>query len=76
MWRVPVLDLPVHGYTMKRAVLCWFCPTGLPKVKEEDVLNGFEDNDEEEWKIFNEGVREIVFNNNINKRTFVLNFTV
>ena len=78
MWRVPVLDLPVHGYTMKRAVLCWFCPTGLPKGKEEGVLKGLEDDEEEEWRIFNEGVREIVYNNNINKRTFVLNlnFTV
>lgn len=76
MWRVPVLDLPVHGYTMKRAVLCWFCPNGLPKGKEEDVLKGFEDDEEEEWRIFNEGVREIVFNNNINKRTFVLNLNI
>jgi len=39
---------------MKRALLCWFCPAGLQKGKEEDVLRVM--------KIFNEGVREIVFN--------------
>lgn len=70
MWYVPVLDLPMHGYTMKGATLLWVYPASVPMSKEKDVLKGFEDDEEEQWGIFNDAVREIVLNNNIHKRMF------
>ena len=70
MWYVPVLDLPMHGCTMKGATLLWVYPASVPMSKEKDVLKGFEDDEEEKWGIFNEAVREIVHNNNIDKRMF------
>ena len=67
VWYVPDVDLPVHGYTMKRAILFCIFPTSLPEdFGYENLLKDFE-GDEEEWKIFNEAIREIVTVNKNNK---------
>nr|POE52587.1 hypothetical protein CFP56_53042 [Quercus suber] len=61
VWYVPDVDLPVHGYKMKRAILFCIFPTSLPEdCGYENLLKDFEDDEDEEWKIFNEAVREIV----------------
>ena len=61
VWYVPDVDFPVHGYTMKRAILFCIFPTSLPEdFGYENLLKDFEGDEEEEWKIFNEAVREIV----------------
>ena len=68
VWYVPDVDFPVHGYTMKRAILFFIFPTSLPEdFGYENLLKDFEDDEEEEWKIFNEAVREIVTVNKNNK---------
>ncbi|GMY16041.1 F-box protein At1g30200-like [Fagus crenata] len=66
-WYVPVLDSPSHRYKMKGVMVFLIGPVGQPLIREEDLLKGFEDDEEEQWKIFNEAVREIIFNNNIKK---------
>ena len=67
VWYVPDVDFPVHGYTMKRAILFFIFPTSLPEdFGYENLLKDFE-GDEEEWKIFNKAVREIVTVNKNNK---------
>ena len=54
---VPILNLPVNGYTMKEATLTLFAPDDFKKEDFlKETLKVYKD-DEDEWKIFSEVIR-------------------